>query len=85
MLVTEIWRLHTGNFYRSLRRTFSIAKSTATQIYEKFWICQTFNMFSVSSRGTREAIEHFETDMNGKMPQALEHAAGFPGIYHDIR
>ena len=59
-----LWRLSTGNAFRTVTRTFGVSKSTAVQITREFCsemlrLSRCFIHFPRSRRETTEAIEQF--------------------------
>ena len=81
-----MWRLATGNSYRSIAKTFAVGKSTAVQISKEFCIAlvniaSRFICFPTSSVETGEAIENFKVDMNCKILQAF---AAIDGTHIEI-
>ena len=70
-----IWRLSTGNSFRSIAKVFTVGKSTAVTICKEF--CRELKRrsseyisFPVTRRENAEAILKFKADVNCKIPQA---------------
>ena len=72
-----LWRLETGNSYRSIAKNFAFgAKSTAVEITNEFYKCITemvsdFIVFPKTERETAEAIIRFAEFSNCKIPQVV--------------
>ena len=70
-----IWRLSTGNSYRTVAKTFGVAKSTAIKITKKFCkkVCQISSEFIKfpKRQETPVAIKMFRRENNSKIPQAV--------------
>ena len=67
-VAVAIWRLSTGNSFRSVSKTFAIGKSTAVTITREFCvemmnISSRFIKFPVSRKETSEAIEKLKVDI----------------------
>ena len=71
-----LWRLATGNYFRSVAKTFAIGKSTGVKIIHEFCdeivrISSNFIKFLQSQIETGTATELFKSDCNGKIPQTV--------------
>ena len=71
-----IWRLSTGNSFRSVAKTFAVGKSTAVKITREFCtemrrLAPLFIKFQSNRRETVQAIEQFKLDYSCKIPQAV--------------
>ena len=71
-----LWRLSTGNSFRTTSVTFAVGKSTSVKITREF--CETitdlakrFIRFPRTRRETAEAIRKFKGDYNCELPQVL--------------
>ena len=71
-----IWRLATGNAFRTISKTFAVGKSTAVQIHREFCrelnrLAPTFIKFPRNGRETSSEIEKVKADFKCKIPQAV--------------
>ena len=71
-----IWRLSTGNSFRSVAKTFAVAKSTAVKISREFCteiarLSPQFIKFPSSRRENAQAIEKFKLCYEPKLPQVV--------------
>ena len=71
-----LWRLSTGNFFRTIAKTFAVGKSTAVSITKGFCkemrqLSKEYIKFPVTSNEVENAIEKFKTCCNSKIPQSL--------------
>ena len=71
-----LWRLSTGNFFRTIAKTFAVGKSTAVSITKDFCkemrqLSKEYIKFPVTSNEVENAIEKFKTCCNSKIPQSL--------------
>ena len=71
-----IWRLSTGNSFRSVAKTFAIGKSAPVKITREFCkeFCRTASAFIKFPRNpleTAKAIQSFKQDCHCTIPQAL--------------
>ncbi|XP_066934300.1 uncharacterized protein [Clytia hemisphaerica] len=71
-----LWRLATGNAYRTVGKTFGVAKSTAVSITRDFYkelsrISGQVIHFPVTRDETREEIGRFKEETNCKIPQVV--------------
>ena len=71
-----LWRLSTGNSFRTVLKTLAIGKSAAVTIThefctEIFTLSPKFIMIPVLQLETEKVIENFKQDCNYKIPQAL--------------
>ena len=71
-----VWRVATGEAFRSIAKTFAVGKSTATQICHEF--CETLTLlanefirFPHTAVEVGEAIANFKDDVNCKIPQVF--------------
>ena len=71
-----IWRLATGNSFRSIAKAFAVGISTAVTICKEF--CgelkrrsSEYLRFPATRRENAEAILKFKADVNCKIPQAV--------------
>ena len=69
-----IWRLSTGNSFRSVAKTFAVAKSTAVKISREFCteiarLSPQFIKFPSSRRENAQGIEKFKLCYEPKLPQ----------------
>ena len=75
-MAIALWKLATGNSYRSIGKKFVVAKSTAVEITTEFCKCITemapdFIVFPKTERETAEAIIRFAEFSNCKTPQVV--------------
>lgn len=75
-VAVAIWRLSTGNSFRTIAKTFAIGKSTAVQITKEFCaemlrLSPRYIKFPSSRRETAEAIEKFKGDYGCEIPQVM--------------
>ena len=73
-VAVAIWRLSTGNSFRTIAKTFAIGKSTAVQISKEFCaemlrLSPLYIKFPSSRRKTAQAIEEFKRDYECEIPQ----------------
>ena len=71
-----LWRLSTGNFFRTIAKTFAVGKSTAVSITKDFCkemrqLSKEYIKFPVTSNEVENAIKKFKTCCNSKIPQSL--------------
>ena len=71
-----LWRLSTGNSFRTVAKTFAVGKSTAVQITREFCseilrLAPRYIHFHRSRRETAEAIEQFKVFCQCRIPQVL--------------
>ena len=71
-----LWRLATGDSYRSVGKVFGVAKATAVSITHDFYeelsrIADRFIKFPVTRIETRAEILRFKAESNCKIPQAV--------------
>ena len=71
-----LWRLATGNFYRTICKTFTFGKSTAVSIVRNFYtkvkiISSVLKKLPETIRETATAIEEFVSYSNCKVPQVV--------------
>ena len=71
-----IWRLSTGNSFRTVSKTFAVGKSTAVSITRKFCremrrLAHLFIKFPSNRRETAQAIEQFKMCYDTQIPQAV--------------
>ena len=71
-----LWRLSTGNSFRTIAKTFVVEKSTAVSITKYFCkemrqLSKEYIKFPVTSDEVENAIEKFKTCCNSKIPQSL--------------
>ena len=67
-----IWRLSTGNSFRSFVKTFAVAKSTAVKISRELArLSPQFIKFPSSRRENAQAIEKFKLCYEPKLPQVV--------------
>ena len=71
-----LWRLPTGNSFRTIAKTFVAGKSTAVSITKDFCkemrqLSKEYIKFPVTSDEVENAIEKFKTCCNSKIPQSL--------------
>ena len=73
--VVALWKLSTGNSFRSIEKTFGIGKSTAVQITaelcKKSHLSHLFIKFSSNRRDTADAIVKFKQDYQSELPQIV--------------
>ena len=75
-VAAAIWRLATGNTYRTVGKTFAIAKSTAVKVTQEFVSeinrhAKVFIKFPSTRRETLEAMERFKITSNCVIPQVV--------------
>ena len=71
-----LWRLATGNSFRTVAKTFAVGDSTAVQITKEFCLELTrlsprFIKFPQTRRDTAKAIEEFKMDYQTEFPQVV--------------
>ena len=71
-----LWRLLTGNSFRTVAKTFAVGKSTATQIAREFCskmlrLAPRYIHFPRSRRETAEAVEQFKVFRQCRIPQVI--------------
>ena len=71
-----IWRLSTGNSFRSVAKTFAVGKSTAVKILREFCteiarLSPQFIKFPSNRRENAQAIEKFKLCYEPKLPQVV--------------
>ena len=71
-----LWRLSTGNSFRTIAKTFAVGKSTVVSIAKDFCkeirqLSKEYIKFPVTSNEVENAIEKFKTCCNSKIPQSL--------------
>ena len=71
-----LWRLSTGNFFRTVANTFAVGKSTAIQITREFCskmlrLAPRYIHFPRSRRERAEAIEQFKVFCQCRIPQVI--------------
>ena len=71
-----LWRLSTGNSFRTTPKTFAVGKSTAVQITRDFCsevqrLASKFIKFPNTRRETAKAIEKFRILCRCQIPQTL--------------
>ena len=72
----SLWRLATGNSFRTVAKTFAVGNSTAVQITKEFCIELTrlstrFIKFPQTRRDTAKAIEEFKMDYQTEIPHVV--------------
>lgn len=72
----SIWRLATGNSFRTVSKTFAVGKSTAVSITREFCremrrLAPNFIKFPANRRDTAQAIEQFKLDYSCQISQAI--------------
>ena len=75
-VAVAIWRLSTGNSFRTIAKTFAIGKSTAVQISKEFCaemlrLSPLYIKLPSSRRKTARAIEEFKRDYECEIPQVM--------------
>lgn len=75
-MAIAVWRLATGNSFRTTAKTFAVGKSTAVTITHEFCkalveIQDDFISFPVTPLEVGEAIEKFRSDVQCEIPQAI--------------
>ena len=71
-----LWRLSTGNTFRTVTKTFGVGKSMAVQITrqscsEMLRLARCYIHFPRSRRETAEAIEQFKVFCQCRIPQII--------------
>ena len=71
-----IWRISTGNSFRTVSKTFAVGKSTSVIITREFCreitrISSQFIKFPKSRKETAKEIENFKVDYSCKIPQVV--------------
>ena len=71
-----LWRLSTGNSFRTVAKTFAVGKSTAVQITREFCsemlrLAPRYIHFPRSRKETAEAIKQFKVFCQCRIPQVL--------------
>ena len=75
-VAVALWRLSTGNSFRTVSKTFAIGKSSAVSIKREFCseifrLSADFIKFPISQLDTAKAIETFKQECDCKIPQVL--------------